>query len=585
MKNKVITALVLLGGVASWAQMLDSKPMEKKAEVTASFERPSRMGKNVKKFVDARKSMKQKKNVSVKSDILGRRGKTVMTYDVDVDAKQKMKVVVSNVKADETALETETGVFDYSASVMGKNFWMNGKKMNESQYQTAMEKSRKNFEKKRRKFKSPRVTFMTADEIEKEIASDENIYISDYQEPKYNTLDYGTDRYLTDTRIRELSKIESAAWSKGFNGQGVGVYFSEGGCAPDNYVNKTYFTQLDDCPSGFKTHVIGVTRILQTTAGQAHIYGADGIRYPENPGNYNPPIYIGSHSWSYVPNDEEYGSGDAVLDNYVYENGVAEFVAAANDGRSTFVASPAKAVNAISVGAVSPIDYKYMSYSSSRNSTLGNDKPEIANFTNFNFPRDPSYGSYSGSFSGTSASTPYTAGMAALLLSEYSALKWHPEMLKAVMLVGSTRAVENPDYDIDTSSAFKAGIPMYDKMGSSYIYRTRFWVGENSSNFDRNSDILFEEYGITKGKRYRIAISWLSSGEYVLKNNMLPQDIDLYIYQNGKIVTSSSSSRNPFELVDFVAPKSGSISVKIHRFGNKSNKEKVKLGYSILQVD
>jgi len=585
----MITALVLAGGVASWAQLLYEKPVDEKADA-ASLERPSRMGKNVKKFVDGQKSNKQVRKVAVKSDLLGRRSKNTLSYDVGVAAQQKLKVIVSDVKAENVDLETETGAFDYSASAGSKNHKLNGVAMTETQFQKAAEKSRKKLNKKRKGFKSPRVAYLTADQIEEEIASNESAFISEYQEPKFNYSDYGTGGLMNDSYIRTQSGIDTYAWANGIYGQGVGVYYNEGGCVPDSYVNHQYFEQLNECPGGISTHAIGVARILQSSTGQAFIYGIDGVNYPEHPDQYPTPIYIGSQSWTWGETEGKYDRGDADMDNYIYEYGVAEFVAAANDGRAAFVGSPGKAVNAITVGAVSPFDYKYMSYSSSKNSLLGNDKPEVANFTNFKFPRDRTYSvsstdSYNGGFSGTSAATPYTAAMGALLLSQYPALKWHPEMLKAVMLVGSTGEIGNPDYDFNGTKVFSAGIPMYDKMGSSDLYRARYWVGENKSNFDSNGNIQFDEYNIQKGKRYRVAISWLSSGEYVINNNQIPQDIDLYITQNGRTVANSISTNNSFELVDFVAPNSGKISVRIKRYRNSSTTEKVKLGYSILQVN
>ncbi|OWV16903.1 hypothetical protein B7992_01195 [Fibrobacter sp. UWH1] len=588
MNNKMITALVLAGGVASWAQLLYEKPVDEKVD-RVSLERPSRMGESVKKFVDTQKASKKVKKVSVKSDLLGRSRNSTLTYEVDVASQQKMKVLVNDVMVEHASLETESGSFDYSASADSKNYELNGVKMSESQFQKKADNSRKKLRKNRRKFKAPRVEYMTASEIEQEISSNENVYVSEYKGVKYDGLDFGEDTYLEDFYIRTKSGIDTYAWNKGYYGQGVGIYYSEGGCVPDNYVNHNYFTQMNNCPNGVSSHAIGVARVLQSSTGESHIYGSAEVIYPEDPDKYPVPIYIGSQSWGYVYDYPYYCSADAIMDNYIYEYGVAQFVAAGNDYRYSYVSTPARSMNAVAVGAVSPIDYKYMVYSSSRNGYAHNDKPEVANFTNFYFRRDLHYsdenGSYNGRFNGTSAATPYTAGMAALLLSKYPSLKWHPEMLKAVMLVGSTRDVGNTDYDYDGIRTFKAGIPMLDRLTTSPLFKNRYWYGANNTNFDKNGRISFTESNIQKGKRYRAAISWLSSGEYVMNNQRLPQDIDLVVRQNGTIIASSASSYNPFELVDFVAPNSGEIEVVITRYRNSSASENVKLGFSILQVD
>lgn len=589
MNKKMIAMMALVGSVASWAQLLYEESVEKK-DSKISTERPSRMGESVKKFVNAQKAAKQIKKVSIKSDLLGRSRNSSLNYEIDVAAQQKMKVVVSDIKAEHVDLETETGSFDYSASVGAKNYELNGVKMTESQFQKKADKSRKKQRKNRRVFKSPRVEYLTASEIEKEVSSNENVYVSEYKGIKFDALEFGEDRYLEDFYIRTQSGIDNYAWNKGFFGQDVGIYYNEQGCVPGSFVNPLHFTQLNDCPNGVSTHAIGVARVLQSTTGEAHIYGSADIIYPEDPDQYPVPIYIGSQSWGYVYEYPYYCEADAIMDNYIYEYGVAQFVAAGNDYRYAFVSTPARSMNAVAVGAVSPIDYKYMVYSSSRNGYARNDKPEVANFTNFYFHRDRHYSDpdghdYNGRFNGTSAATPYTAGMAALLLSQYPSLKWHPEMLKTAMLVGSTRDVGNPGYDYDGTGVFKAGIPMYDKLSSSPLFRNRYWAGANNSNFDATGKIRFTESKIQKGKRYRVAISWLSSGEFVMLNQVIPQDIDLEIRQNGAVVASSESGRNPFELVDFVAPNSGEIEVVITRYRNSSSSENVKLGYSILQVD
>lgn len=111
--------------------------------------------------------------------------------------------------------------------------------------------------------------------------------------------------------------------------------------------------------------------------------------------------------------------------------------------------------------------------------------------------------------------------------------------------------------------------------------RSAYWNGNNSDFFESDSSINFTESGIVQGGRYRIAISWLSYGDYVGLNKLLPQDMDLYIYQNGSLIASSISSINPFELVDFTAPTSGNLTIRIKRYRN-SQSDNVLLGYNFL---
>lgn len=201
--------------------------------------------------------------------------------------------------------------------------------------------------------------------------------------------------------------------------------------------------------------------------------------------------------------------------------------------------------------------------------------------TSFSVWEDGEFKTYNGTFDGTSASTPYTAAMAADVLSQHPFFKTHPEMFKALMLTGSTVSVADANSrDMDNYVRIKK-IPQYFNMG--WNTRSAYWNGSNSDFFDTDSTIVFAETGIVQGKRYRIAISWLSSGDYVFQNKLLPQDLDLYIYQYGSPIDSSTSATNPFELVDFVAPKSGGISVWIKRKRN-SQSDNIVLGYNFLCI-
>ena len=393
-KMLAMTAMaVLVGGSASYAQTnSDDVKSEKEAQIEESVSVPSRMGLSVQKFVEKQKQNTQKRKVTLKSDVLGRRGgaqKGTLNYEINASDVQKMKVVINDIKVNDAPLPTVSGRYEYDSEKNQKNYWLNGTKVSDASYFAQAEKREKKYNETKGSFNAPRVAYLTASEIEKELSSSETKYISEYKEPK-PALTYGVQDYRDYTYILQKSEITSFAHNNNYKGQGVGVYYNEGGCPPLNYVNTTYYTRLGTCP-GYATHVIGVTRVLQTTAPQAMIYGIDGVDYPQNVRSYSKPILIGSQSWGFVTDETGYTSGDADMDNYIYTNRVVEFVAAGNGGRNKLVSAPGRAMNAISVGAISPVDDKYVSYSSSKNAPTKVDKPEVANYTGFRFPGDPSY--------------------------------------------------------------------------------------------------------------------------------------------------------------------------------------------------
>ena len=78
MNKKILTMTamaVLVGGSASYAQTVsDDFQSEEVAFVDESSAAPSRMDSGVRKFVEKQKANTQKRKVTLKSDVLGRRG-------------------------------------------------------------------------------------------------------------------------------------------------------------------------------------------------------------------------------------------------------------------------------------------------------------------------------------------------------------------------------------------------------------------------------------------------------------------------------------------------------------------------------
>lgn len=553
----------------------------------------SKMSDSVKAFV---KQQPEKAVATVhkktKRDALGRVTEDSISYSSKQSLK-KMKVIVDYENLNHLYKTGFSGRYEISSNGLEKKFWLNNELVQGNVYFAEFEKNLAKQREDVSSYRPPQIEYLTAEEIEDLMNGAGIVSIVEYKEPEPlpNDTLVGGIVYFADSLIRIQSQIQTHAFPLGHKGSGIGIYFTETGCPKTSHLNTSLYVQGNVCERGIRVHPTGVARILQTTAPQAKIYGFDQENYPSTFSSYSPPIYIGTHSWS-ISADSVYTEEDKKMDNYIYENRIIEFVAAGNTkGTTNYVTSPGKAVNAITVGAINPDSYTYASYSGWKNSSLGNQKPEVVNFTHFYFPKDSHFSitvdgkiqSYTGTFNGTSASTPYTAAMAGDILSQHPFFKLHPETFKALMMTGSTEFIYDSFFygDKDNYSKIRK-IPLYSKM--AWNTRSAYWNGGNSNFFDSDSCITFKESGIISGKNYRICISWLSLGNYVAKYRLLPQDLDLFVYQDGTLIASSEASENPFELVDFTTTSSADLTIVIKRVRNAKS-DNVILGYSFLKVN
>ena len=144
-KMLTITAVAaLVGGTASYAATSDDVKSTDKEWVDESAPATSRMSNSVKKFVEAQKSNAQKRKVSLKSDVLGRRGgaqKGSLDYAIKDSDVQKMKVVINDVKTNDIPLPTVSGRYEFNPNTNQKAYWLNGTKVSESEYLSKAEKS------------------------------------------------------------------------------------------------------------------------------------------------------------------------------------------------------------------------------------------------------------------------------------------------------------------------------------------------------------------------------------------------------------------------------------------------------------
>lgn len=351
--------------------------------------------------------------------------------------------------------------------------------------------------------------------------------------------------------------VDSWAHAQGVRGAGVGVFMSEawGNCPISPYIDATRFTNLTGASEHWHADIVG--EVLRATAPHAHIYC--GSYMIGNPNAYWPPIRVTNHSWRYLEEGNAYGAADRDFDDAVYNNRLAVFVAAGNvdDGTQTWnVASPARGFNALSVGNYDAATNQMNGGSRHLNPNTGAEKPEIA-------APGTNVATALGWATGTSLSSPFSAGFAADLMSQYTWLQGHPELIKAMMMAGATRNIEGA---AALSGLDGAGGLSY--LNTAYSGSLTWWWGPNNSTFDAANRVTLSPY-LTAGQRYRMSVVWLVPGSYAYSNNNVNMDIDMWVNDsNGGYVAGSYSYDNGFEIVDFVAPTTGTYTVTLNRFWN-----------------
>jgi len=525
-----------------------------------------------------------KRIVKMKTDVLGRvksRSFNRSAEEKVIENKQKRLVRISDMHIPQIEIEPIQGRYEYNLETKDYNYYLNSKKVSLKEYENFMEKYWEKFDsqkKDKRNLPIPGIVssntrswiaLMTAEEILKLTNNYKEFVIEDYIEP--------VDEAGV-TPILSRIQLSTHAFPNGYEGYAVGVGVVELSCRDTSIPLYRPYRYTNYCSGTTSSHHSGVVNIVQHASPLAQVFGfrQSTNEYPD-PNSYSPPLQVATYSYG-TATGLSYSGLDMEMDNYIYNKRIIGFKSAGNDRNTHYITSPGKAVNIITVGAVCPavpcwdtktLPDNYTSYSSWKNSEVGNEKPEQAMFT------DIDMGIY-GSLDGTSAAAPLLAGFTATVLDQHPFFKRHPALMKAVLLTGETIPIQNASsWDTDNYYGAARAITTYSSVawGTGSLY----CEGGNSSCFNSNNQLIVDE-NVQANKRYRIAIAWLVPGNYVSSNKKLPQDIDLIVYQNGKIIAQSMSVRNPYEIVDFVPTSNAPLKVVIHRYSN-SGHGNVLLGY------
>lgn len=580
-----------------------------------------RLSPKAREFVEKYKAEKtkklnntQKRKVVLKSDVLGRKAKQGKVQDstvyvVEDVVEPKMEVTVYDLTVETPDIESlGPAHYSYNEKTKEENYWLNGKKIDKKSFFKKTEEWENRRMKLQKPLKEPYKAFLTPTEMERKLQSSENIYI-ETENPSVETENFYFGQYedpvgtvSTYVATLEESLIISqlgAAHAAGDKGQGIGVYYMDTGCADPSLIPNSSHHQFRACNRKNRSHATQVTTILQTYAPEAFIYGYDRQNIentlgPSNPNgsSFNPKIYVGNISIGVGDGDNHtanYEYKDAYLDNYIFANGVTEFVSAGNFEPSRqnqrTIHSPGKALNAITVGAYNPYPfylngntvptYIYEVYSNYINSNIGNAKPEIMNMGNIYLPNGQTY-------TGTSIASPLSAAMAADLMSRHPFFKGHPEMVKPVFMTATWGTTFN---NLDTDAGAIEGIPAYGFMAYNKTY-SGYWpkakgnvlfkdANGNHKNLEMNIS------GVVAGEKYKLGVSWLMQGTTIKSKGKMPVNLGVFVYQNGLLIISSADmmNKNPFALLPFTIPQSGTIKIIIACLSNVAPNDEIAVGY------
>lgn len=273
---------------------------------------------------------------------------------------------------------------------------------------------------------------------------------------------------------------------------------------------------------------------------------------PSNPAGENPQVYVGLHGDNAAGSSTVYPAKAKDLDNYIYNKRTVEVVAAGND-TSGYFSHKAQAVNAITVGALDPINDKITYYSAHKplkyctNCDTSHHKPEVYNYSNF-YLDDKKREYKSGNvvkyrfepfYEGTEFAAAVTAGEISNMLSYNEFYKWHPEVVKAVVLNSNKMPVKYDDL-------------VFDQKDKKNLHHSYYFIGNVNTLMKQYNDYPqgSEIYSSTKKEirlhfsktdlrgsvnscnvdGFEASIAWLNSGNDIANLGGLPQKFEIEGY-------------------------------------------------------
>jgi subtilisin family serine protease len=395
----------------------------------------------------------------------------------------------------------------------------------------------------------------------------------------YNGWQWGSDEL--DVQACAV-RAKPAVWEAGFTGAGIVVAHVEDSRAdPDNSCIACYAgANLPNHPN-VDSHSIACAGIMVSSdpVYRGIAYGA--CFYSANGGNYGVAAMsaaidaaamnadVQSHSWG-IASEGTLDVHDRHIDYLVRNARVFADDSAGNNGNWDYLSTPGNGYNLCTVANFddrNSCDWSddFLSPTSSGRdpiSTHGDrEKPETAgpgsNVRSLGMTPGPACPTRSAG-SGTSYSAPIIGGIAALLMEADPRLLVWPEAVKAILLASCLHNIEGERRLSELDGA--GGVDAVEAVRSARLGR---WDARllSAAAIDHRE---FSLGSALAGQRMKVVICWDSTPSADYNADPLLADIDLDLLgPDGRVIASSASFDNNYEIVDVDLEESGEYKVRL----------------------